>query len=85
MNSLHGSRVLVIGGGSGLGQGVAAAAKSRGATVLIAGRSKKRLAAARAALGDDVAALQADIADESGIREMAERAGAVDHVVVTAV
>ena len=46
MNALHGQRVIVVGGGSGIGLAVAAQAVEAGAHVAIAGRSAGKLEAA---------------------------------------
>ena len=51
--SLAGQSALVTGGGSGLGLGIARRLGHDGATVVIAGRSAERLAAAQAALVAD--------------------------------
>ncbi|MEI8268322.1 MAG: SDR family NAD(P)-dependent oxidoreductase, partial [Betaproteobacteria bacterium] len=51
---LHGQRVVVVGGGSGIGLAVARQAAQAGARVLIAGRSPERLAQALSHLGGGV-------------------------------
>lgn len=47
MATLMGKRVLVIGGSSGIGLGVATAALKSGADVIIVGRSQEKLNAAK--------------------------------------
>lgn len=76
--------VLVIGGGSGIGLGVAERLLQLGATVTIAGRSEERLAAAAAALGapPGLRTVRVDVTSEEQVR--AAVAGGADHVVVTA-
>ncbi len=69
-DSFAGKNVLVTGGGSGIGLGVAAALAARGAMVTICGRSAERLAAAREFLaadggGPDVRSVVADLSDEA--------------------
>ena len=46
MASLADSRIIVVGGSSGIGLGVAAAALARGARVVLVSRSPKKLEAA---------------------------------------
>jgi NAD(P)-dependent dehydrogenase (short-subunit alcohol dehydrogenase family) len=80
------SHVVVFGGSSGIGLGVAAACLARGATVTIVSRGAERLEAAAAALGGgerlDTAA--ADVGDEAAVRDVLARRPA-DHVVVSTV
>ena len=81
---VNGKRVLVTGGGSGLGAVMAVALAEAGATVVIAGRRRGPL--------DDVAAqavaitaVQADVTDEASVAAMFEAAGgAVDIVIANA-
>jgi NAD(P)-dependent dehydrogenase (short-subunit alcohol dehydrogenase family) len=62
--SMDGQTVVVFGGSSGIGLATAAAARDRGADVVITGRSEDRLRTAAGALGDEDAtrALFADLA-----------------------
>jgi len=76
--------VVVIGGSSGMGLAVARGCLAAGATVVIAGRSAERLAAARAQLGEAVQTVQADIGDAATVAALFEQVGALRHVVVTA-
>jgi NAD(P)-dependent dehydrogenase (short-subunit alcohol dehydrogenase family) len=84
--------VLVIGGGSGIGYGVAKASLSRGARVVLAGRSlpKLRSALTRLEAGTRGAALAADVTNEPDVAHLFEQAAEsvgskqLDHVVVTA-
>jgi NAD(P)-dependent dehydrogenase (short-subunit alcohol dehydrogenase family) len=79
--------VVVVGGSSGIGLGVARAVLALGARVTIAGRSSERLAHARRALGDDdrVRAIAADIGNEDDVIRLFDLAGPIDHLVTTAV
>lgn len=89
MKNMQGSRVVVVGGSSGIGLGVAEAALAAGAAeVIVAGRSAERLAAARSALGAHGAGLvrtePLDVTDEARIRTFFEALGPFDHLAVTA-
>jgi len=82
--TLKNKHVLIIGGGSGMGLGLARRALQDGAQVTITGRSAAKLAAARADLGGDVATLAFDAGDAAGAEAAYATIGAVDHVVTTA-
>lgn len=86
MATLMGKKVLVIGGNSGIGLGVAAAALEKGAEVILVGRSREKLQAAErsvAALGE-VATFAADMTKETEIEQLFAQIGAFDHLVSTA-
>lgn len=84
MSSLTGQCVVVIGGSSGIGYAVAAAAKASGARVAIVSRTAERVTAAAAALGGDVRAISADATDEAGLSAALEPLGTIDHAAITA-
>ncbi|MEE2891173.1 MAG: SDR family oxidoreductase [Pseudomonadota bacterium] len=74
---LEGWRVLVTGGGSGIGLACAARFLDEGATVTIMGRSEARLGAAREALGEAAARVHiaaGDVACEDDVVRAVERA-----------
>jgi NAD(P)-dependent dehydrogenase (short-subunit alcohol dehydrogenase family) len=77
------TRVLIIGGSSGMGLALAERLVTEGADVRIAGRSADRLAAAARRLAG-VRTHRVDIAYESQVRALFADAGELDHVVVTA-
>jgi len=79
---MKGSRVLIVGGSSGMGLALADLLVAEGAAVTVAGRRADRLAAAADRLG--VATHRADITREDDVRAMAAAVGRLDHVVVTA-
>ncbi|MDX3102511.1 SDR family NAD(P)-dependent oxidoreductase [Nonomuraea angiospora] len=90
---LAGSTVVVIGGTSGIGLAAGVLLSGAGARVVAVGRDQARLAAAvdlvrdAAPAGgpaDPVLGLSADGSDEVALAEVFERAGHVDHVLVTA-
>jgi NAD(P)-dependent dehydrogenase (short-subunit alcohol dehydrogenase family) len=79
---LAGRKVVVVGGKSGIGLGVAQAARAAGATVVVASR--------RISPGEerpdlaDFTQVSLDMRDELSVRAALERIGALDHLVVTA-
>jgi NAD(P)-dependent dehydrogenase (short-subunit alcohol dehydrogenase family) len=82
VSALRDARVLVLGGSSGIGRAVAAAALAEGAQVAIAGRTAATLAEAAAALGP-VATHVADARDTASLDALFAAAGPLDHLVVT--
>ena len=81
-HALQGSRVLVVGRGSGIARAIALLARDEGAEVVVAGRDRAKLAAAY----DDpaITAAGVDIDDDASISALAQRIGTLDHVVSTA-
>jgi NAD(P)-dependent dehydrogenase (short-subunit alcohol dehydrogenase family) len=78
-------RVVIIGGGSGMGLAVARKVLAAGAEVVIAGRSQERLNAARTSLGEDrVEVASVDISERSQVAALFARLPPFDHLVVTA-
>ncbi|TGS16183.1 SDR family oxidoreductase [Mesorhizobium sp. M2E.F.Ca.ET.209.01.1.1] len=86
MTTLAGKKIIVVGGSSGIGFGVAAAALEHGAEVVIVGRSEDKLKAAAKRLGGAGRAtrIAADMANEADVSRLFEEAGAFDHLVATA-
>jgi NAD(P)-dependent dehydrogenase (short-subunit alcohol dehydrogenase family) len=86
MTSLVDKKVLVVGGSSGIGLGVAKAALGRGAQVVIVGRSAEKLQAAQRLLkaDDRVTAVEADATSEADVIRFFTQVGAFDHLVSTA-
>lgn len=80
---LSGQCVLVIGRGSGIARAVGQASRDAGAKVIAAGRDKDGLEAAYAG-EPGMSAEFVDLTDDTSIAALAERLGAVDHVVSTA-
>ncbi|HEU5032389.1 MAG TPA: SDR family oxidoreductase [Spirillospora sp.] len=86
---LAGQTAVIIGGSSGIGLAAGAMLASLGARVVLTGRDKARLDAAverarAAGTAADVQGVAGDAADERALAETFERAGAVDHVLLTA-
>jgi NAD(P)-dependent dehydrogenase (short-subunit alcohol dehydrogenase family) len=86
MTSLDGRKVIVFGGSSGIGLGVAKAALDKGAEVFIVGRTSSKLKSAGRALGQNarLRTLVADMTKEAEIARAVEQAGPIDHFVTTA-
>ena len=86
MASLVGKKIIVVGGSSGIGLGVAQAALENGANVAIAGRSPEKLQAAEATLkaGNRLTSVVADMTNEAEAARMFDAVGAFDHLAATA-
>ncbi|MFD8491733.1 SDR family oxidoreductase [Amycolatopsis sp. NPDC059657] len=81
---LEGSRVVVIGAGSGMGRDIALSVAKAGATVVLAGRDPRRLEWTAGEIGDGTETIAVDLADEDSIAALAAKAGQVDHLISTA-
>lgn len=81
--ALHGSRIAVFGGSSGIGLAVATQAKAQGAALTLLSRSSTRLHAAAAGIGG-AAIRPLDIRDADGVEQFFRECEAFDHVVVSA-
>ncbi|WP_445682011.1 SDR family oxidoreductase [Radicibacter daui] len=86
MSSLAGKTVVIVGGSSGVGLGVAAAALSKGARTYIIGRSAEKLKVAEQSLGGQgsVIPLSADMTREDEVVRLFAQIGSFDHLVATA-
>jgi NAD(P)-dependent dehydrogenase (short-subunit alcohol dehydrogenase family) len=86
MSALTGKKVVVVGGSSGIGLGVAAAALARNADVVIVGRSPEKLHTAARTLGRDraVKSIAVDTTNEAEVARLFDEVGAFDHLVSTA-
>lgn len=80
--SLAGHRVLVTGGGTGLGRDLARGFARAGAEVVVAGRRREPLEAVAGETG--AAWVQADVTDEASVAALFARAGPCDIVVANA-
>ncbi len=81
--SLTGTRIVVIGGTSGIGFAVAEAAAAQGAQLIVGSRSADKCAAARAAL-PGAKALEVDVRKEDSLAAFFAATGPFDHLVFTA-
>lgn len=85
--SFEGKRIIVVGGTSGIGFGIASAAASQGAEVLVVGRSQERLDKAVSALSKEgrCRGFVCDAIDENRVRALFSWVGeGFDHLVITA-
>lgn len=84
MASLDGTKILVIGGASGVGFAVTAAALAAGAEVVIGSSRAERVQAAAEKLGRGSAGVAVDVRDEASVASFFDAAGRFDHLVFTA-
>ena len=80
---LKNQKIVVIGGGSGIGYAVAQKAANAGAEVVIASRSLEKLQAAAEQLGERVRVEQVDASDEQSVVDFFHRVGSFDHLAAT--
>jgi len=78
------SRVVVLGGTSGIGFAVAEAAAKAGARVVIASRNPESVAAAVERLPGSASGQAVDASSSAGLADFFEGVGAFDHLVYTA-
>lgn len=88
MDKLKNKVVVITGGNSGIGFGIAEAFKNEGAKGVIVGRNKQTLNSAVTQLGDDFIAISADVTNladlERVFRQTSEKFGKIDVVVANA-
>lgn len=82
MNIERGSRLLVVGGSSGMGQATAARAANAGAMVTIASRSESRLAHALRDLPAGVSAQVLDVTDPVAVQRFFAGGELWEHVII---
>lgn len=82
--SLKNTRVLVIGGTSGIGLGVATAVAERGATPIVASRRQSSVDGALAHLPEGARGATVDLTDEASLDRLVSDVGDIDHLVFTA-
>ncbi|HEY2034711.1 MAG TPA: SDR family oxidoreductase [Rhizomicrobium sp.] len=79
---LKDKRVLVIGGGSGIGLGIAKGAAEEGARVTIASRNAEKIAAKAKGIGGTAAIL--DVSEEANVEKFFKEHTGFDHIAFTA-
>ncbi|MDT7755153.1 MAG: hypothetical protein QOH27_1051 [Mycobacterium sp.] len=82
--SLKNTRVLIIGGTSGIGLGVATAMAERGATPIVVSRHQTSVDRALAQLPDHARGATVDLTDVAALAQLALDLGELDHLVFTA-
>jgi NAD(P)-dependent dehydrogenase (short-subunit alcohol dehydrogenase family) len=80
--SLKDKHILVIGGGSGIGFGIARGAAAEGAKVMIASRNAQKIAEAAKSIGGTAAVL--DVGEEANIAAFFKEHTGFDHIAFTA-
>jgi NAD(P)-dependent dehydrogenase (short-subunit alcohol dehydrogenase family) len=85
ISKVQGKRIIVVGAGSGIGKGIAFAAREAGAEVVLVGRSKEKLDKVVADIPSDAntQVVTADITNEADVVRLYEEAGSFDHLVST--
>jgi NAD(P)-dependent dehydrogenase (short-subunit alcohol dehydrogenase family) len=81
---MHGKRVVIVGGSSGLGLAAAKAVGAAGGTAVITSRSRGGLERGLSRLSMGADGHVADITNETEVRALFDRVGAFDHLVYTA-
>jgi NAD(P)-dependent dehydrogenase (short-subunit alcohol dehydrogenase family) len=84
MAKLDGSKIVVIGGASGVGFAVASAALEAGAEVVVGSSQAPRIQAAAEKLGRGAKGQTVDVKDEASVAAFFEAAGPFDHLIFTA-
>jgi NAD(P)-dependent dehydrogenase (short-subunit alcohol dehydrogenase family) len=82
--TLENQRIILVGGTSGIGFAVAAAAAAEGAAVVLASSNPANVEAAVARLGGAAAGFAVDVTDAANVELAFAAAGAFDHLVYTA-
>ncbi|WP_252347115.1 SDR family oxidoreductase [Acetobacter sp. P1H12_c] len=82
--SVSGKRILVIGGTSGIGLGIAQAATAEGAHVTVASRTPDKVSAATSSLGHGARGQVLDTGDHQQIETFFSEEPPFDHVIVSA-
>ena len=81
--TLHGRKVIIFGGTSGIGLATARMTTDEGADVIITGRDQNRLDKAIAELGKRVSGESVDATDRRALDDFFARVGAFDHLVLS--
>src|SRR5438132_1323634 len=70
-NDLSGKTVLVTGASTGIGKEIARSLAAQRATVVIAGRHRERLEAAKQEIGGKIEVMTVDLSSQASVREFA--------------
>lgn len=82
--NLKNARVLVIGGTSGIGLGVASAVADRGGVPIVVSRKQSSVDTALAALPGHARGTTVDLTDPESLNGLADEVGPIEHLVFTA-
>lgn len=77
-------RILIIGGGSGIGHAVAQAAIEAGANVTVASSNKEKIRSAAAKLGNRAEGITLDVTNEKDVASFFAQTKGFDHIAFTA-
>ena len=80
---LKDKKVVVIGGSSGMGLAIAKAAAKEEADLTISSRSATKLENALAEFERDINIYPADLTDDKSVKDLFERIGAIDHLIIS--
>jgi NAD(P)-dependent dehydrogenase (short-subunit alcohol dehydrogenase family) len=83
--ALEGSKVVIVGGSSGIGRGAAEAIVERGADVILVGPSVDKLRRAHRVLDapQHVSTISADVTVEADVQRVFSQVGSFDHLFTT--
>src|SRR5262245_49784660 len=84
LRTLHGQRVVIVGGTSGVVRGAVQAAVGAGGSVGVAGGRREAERGGIAPEQGRITHAQVDVTDERSVRSLFEQVGTVDHLFVTA-
>jgi NAD(P)-dependent dehydrogenase (short-subunit alcohol dehydrogenase family) len=82
--ALHGKRVVLLGGTSGIGLATAHAASQEGASIVLVSSQQKKVDQAVRALPAGTEGHAVDLTNETAVRKLFDRVGAFDHLAFTA-
>ncbi len=82
--NLKNARVLVIGGTSGIGLGVAEAVADRGGTPIVVSRNQTNVERALAGLGEKARGSTVDLDDPASLSRLVDEVGQIEHLVFCA-
>ena len=85
LNSFEQQTVVVLGGSSGIGLGIAQAAAVQEAKVILLSRSQTKLDAAAKAVSGNVEVIAVNMLDQPAVDHAIASIGTIDHLVLTAI
>ncbi|MGY0035620.1 SDR family NAD(P)-dependent oxidoreductase [Pedobacter sp. NJ-S-72] len=81
---LHGKKIVIIGGTSGIGLATAKAAASKDATIIVLSSNQDRINKALSELPENTIGYAIDVTDETQVKNVFEKIGFFDHLIFTA-